>query len=274
MENTLHVGDRVAGRQARLPPAATSSAATSSSSTAPTRSRPRAPSGAGATRSRASLRAVGGARRARARRTSTTSSSGSSALPGDHVVCCDAQGRITVNGVPLDEPLPLPGRRAVADAVRHRSCPPGRLWVMGDHRGASADSRAHLGDPGGGTVPEDRVIGRARAIVWPFGDIGRLGVPTPSTQPALPRRAPSAVGRFVGRQGADRRTAERPAGRTVGPSTATGRHLVSDEHLGGSAGAVHPDDPLAARGGAPAPAPTAPRKRRSPSAAARLSARS
>jgi signal peptidase I len=41
------------------------------------------------------------------------------------------------------------------------------LWVMGDHRSASSDSRDHLGDPGGGTVPVERVIGRADGITWP-----------------------------------------------------------------------------------------------------------
>jgi signal peptidase I len=49
---------------------------------------------------------------------------------------------------------------------------------MGDHRSASADSRAHLGDPGGGTVSEDRVIGRAFLVSWPFSRLGTLGDPT------------------------------------------------------------------------------------------------
>ncbi|MBA3744437.1 signal peptidase I [Sporichthya sp.] len=97
-------------------------------------------------------------------------------LPGDRVACCDAQGRLTVNGVPLDEPylfeLDLPSRDRFDILV-----PPGRVWVMGDHRSRSADSRAHLGDPGGGTVPIDKIVGRAMAIVWPLGRAGWLPIP-------------------------------------------------------------------------------------------------
>ena len=99
-------------------------------------------------------------------------------VPGDHVVCCDKQGRITVNGTPLDEPYIYPGD-APSTTAFDVIVPEGRLWVMGDHRGSSADSRSHLGDPGGGTVPEDRVIGRARAVIWPFSELKRL--PTPAT---------------------------------------------------------------------------------------------
>lgn len=97
----------------------------------------------------------------------------------DRVSCCDADGRLLVNGEPVDEQAYLfPGDAPSEDAF-DVLVPQGMLWVMGDHRSASADSRAHLGSPGGGMVPESRVVGRVVAIAWPparLGGVSAAGV--------------------------------------------------------------------------------------------------
>ena len=106
-------------------------------------------------------------------------------IPGDKVKCCDSEGRITVNGVPLDESSYLYPGDQPSERPFEITVPEGRLWVMGDHRSVSLDSRAHQGDPGGGTIPEDRVIGRAFVIVWPFSRMGTLPIPDTFNQAAL-----------------------------------------------------------------------------------------
>jgi signal peptidase I len=91
---------------------------------------------------------------------------------GDRVVCCDASGRLTVNGATLVEPYVKAGD-AASNVRFDVLVPPGRLWLLGDHRSESADSRAHLGDPGGGTVPVDRVVGKVVLTFWPVAHAGR-----------------------------------------------------------------------------------------------------
>ncbi|WP_128435182.1 signal peptidase I [Streptomyces cyaneus] len=87
---------------------------------------------------------------------------------GDRVKCCDTQGRVTVNGIPLNEDYLYPGN-APSNAQFEITVPQGRLWVMGDHRANSADSRSHQDQDYGGTVSEEEVVGRAMVIAWPLG---------------------------------------------------------------------------------------------------------
>jgi signal peptidase I len=84
---------------------------------------------------------------------------------GDHVVCCNVKSQIVLNGVPLVEPYVKPGSRT--DQVHFDiTVPQGRVFVMGDNRGDSSDSRFHL-DVEQGTVPTDNVVGRVVAVIWP-----------------------------------------------------------------------------------------------------------
>ena len=95
-------------------------------------------------------------------------------IPGDHVVCCDRTGHLTVNGRQLDEQAYLYPGNDPSDLRFDVRVPAGKLWLMGDHRADSLDSRAHLGDPGGGFVPVDKVLGRVRLVVWPLNRLGGL----------------------------------------------------------------------------------------------------
>lgn len=108
-------------------------------------------------------------------------------LPGDRVACCDAEGRLTVNGEPIDEPYLKPGSLPSEFEFDVR-VPEGHLWVMGDNRQNSQDSRAHLGDPGGGMVPVEDVVGSAFVVLWPLDRIALLQDPD-ETFEAVPAAA-------------------------------------------------------------------------------------
>jgi signal peptidase I len=107
---------------------------------------------------------------------------------GDRVECCDAKGRITVNGVALREHSYLASGTRPSDVRFKQVVPEGHLWVMGDNRSASSDSRAHLGAPGGGFVPVDAVVGRVFVVVWPLGHAQLLERPETFANPALDGR--------------------------------------------------------------------------------------
>ncbi|MEU6607430.1 signal peptidase I [Streptomyces shenzhenensis] len=96
---------------------------------------------------------------------------------GDHVVCCDKEGRIEVNGRAVDETAFLHPGDSPSSVPFDVVVPPGRLFVLGDHRSDSSDSRDHLGSPGGGMIPVGDVIGRADWIAWPSAHWTRLHRP-------------------------------------------------------------------------------------------------
>ncbi|MGC5533458.1 signal peptidase I [Streptomyces sp. SR-10] len=114
---------------------------------------------------------------------------------GGDTVECEGDGPVKVNGTALDEPYVFPGNTPCSndeDGGRFKvTVPDGKIWVMGDHRQASADSRYHQDDPNRGMVPVDEVVGRAVVIAWPVGRWSTLPVPgTFDNVPDEPRDSP------------------------------------------------------------------------------------
>lgn len=105
-------------------------------------------------------------------------------IPGDHIICCDDQQRLTINGYSLDEPFIYTSDDGVQDLASEQpfdiTVPKGRYWMMGDHRSHSSDSRERYvrdGDLTGATIPEKAIVGRAFVIFWPVGRATWLTVP-------------------------------------------------------------------------------------------------
>jgi signal peptidase I len=122
-------------------------------------------------------------------------------LPGDTVACC-TDGKVTVNGVPLNEgSYVYPGNAPSAFSFS-AIVPAGYVWVMGDHRGDSEDSRYHTDDAlGGGAVPENEVVGRAFLVIWPPSQFRDLPIPSTFSQAALHSVAAHPVAGTAGAAG-------------------------------------------------------------------------
>lgn len=92
---------------------------------------------------------------------------------GDNVICCDANGKLQVNGSSIDEPYIYEDDKP-SEMKFNVQVPNGFVWVMGDHRAASADSRFHPDSANNGMVPLSKVIGRATFIIWPLSNIALI----------------------------------------------------------------------------------------------------
>jgi signal peptidase I len=99
-------------------------------------------------------------------------------VAGDRVICCSKSGMLTINGKEATEPYIFAGNK-VSEMDFNITVPEDKIWVMGDHRSASADSRYHQDDVNNGFVPVSRITGRAYAIIWPIKNIGIISSQNP-----------------------------------------------------------------------------------------------
>lgn len=105
------------------------------------------------------------------------------AVGGQTVQCCDKQNRVTVDGTPLTEPYAVFIGHEPQEEFGPVTVPQGNLWMMGDNRNNSADSRRHVADQRSGTVPVSNVIGKARVIVLPLSRWQGISDPDPQQHP-------------------------------------------------------------------------------------------
>ncbi len=145
-------------------------------------------------------------------------------VPGDHVVCnnaCARHGGLRSMACRCANPPTLYPGAEPSTIPFNIVVPAGRLWVMGDNRGVSDDSRLRQSDPGHGTIPESAVIGRAFVIVWPPSHWRILPIPSTFNQPGINK--PAAAGAVPAQPGSRRRAAGRAyQGAPVGPLPAIG----------------------------------------------------
>ncbi|MFC1420456.1 signal peptidase I [Streptacidiphilus cavernicola] len=114
---------------------------------------------------------------------------------GGDTVSCNGTGPVYVNGKPLTEPYIYPGATPCGDKnFGPFKVPANSIWVMGDHRNDSLDSRYHMDEPGGGSVPDSDVVGRAIVVAWPISHWSTLPIPSTFSQPGITTQAGGPVG--------------------------------------------------------------------------------
>ena len=101
-------------------------------------------------------------------------------VAGDKIICCDKNGSLTINGKPANEPYIFAGNKP-SELEFNVTVPKGKVWVMGDHRGASADSRYHQDDVNNGMVPISKITGRVFGIIWPLSSFGFVASHDPTS---------------------------------------------------------------------------------------------